>query len=41
MDSENSKPYEIVQEHDTRRWKRGVEEKTYSVKFDQSKAGNY
>lgn len=33
--------YEIKQARDTRTWRRGVEEKTYEVKFDKSKAGNY
>ena len=38
-DGARNKPYIISAARDIRRWKRGVEEKKYSVKFDKSKAG--
>ena len=38
-DGARNKPYIISAARDIRRWKRGVEEKKYSVKFDESKAG--
>lgn len=38
-DRTRNKPYVISAARDIRRWKRGVEEKKYSVKFDKSKAG--
>jgi len=38
-DGAQGKPYVISAARDIRRWKRGVEEKKYSVKFDKSRAG--
>lgn len=34
-----AKPYSIVQESNVKKWKTGVEERQYSVKFHQEKAG--
>ena len=40
-DARVNKAYEIGVAFDTRQWKRGVEEKTYEVKFNTDNSGLY